>query len=342
MIRRNEETTLTYQFLRGETYARTGAHRKNSSAKKSCIDDIRAELMREPQACSHVASPRPPTIVFGDHPDHVIAAIKAKAAQAVDRAGHRLRCDSPILFAGVASWPVPQAVIEKDPAEAARYRAWRNDTVAWLHARWGAALRTVVEHTDEKYPHVHFWVVPDFTAGRRLLISSVHPGYGAASAAAEAGAKRKQQQNAYKQAMKVWQDEYNREVGVKHGLARIGPRRQRLTRAEWLMQQQQAAALAVSHANVRQYATSLKEAADRHVAECVAAASQAAAREIAAATVSADGKLARLRDKAKRHVLTLGGIVQEHQTVIAEQATKIEEMEALLAQHGIEKGPSAV
>lgn len=105
---------MTYQFLHGETYGRTGAHRKNSRARKSGIDAIRAELMREPQACSHVASPLPPTIVFGDHPDNVITAIKAKAEQAVDKAGHRLRCDAPVLFAGVASWPVPQAVIEND------------------------------------------------------------------------------------------------------------------------------------------------------------------------------------------------------------------------------------
>jgi hypothetical protein len=69
--------------------------------------------------------------------------------------------------------------------------------VAWLQAQWGSALGTVVEHIDEKYPHVHFWVVPDITAGSRLLISSVHPGYGAATAAAEAGETRKQQQNAY-------------------------------------------------------------------------------------------------------------------------------------------------
>jgi hypothetical protein len=330
------------QFLHGETYARTGAHCKNSSARRSGIDDIRAELMREPQACSHVASPLPPTIVFGGHPDDVIAAIKAKAAQAVDKAGHRLRCDAPILFAGVVSWPVPQAVIERDPAEAARYRAWRNDTVAWLHARWGDALGTVVQHTDEKYPHLHFWVVPDFTAGHRLQISSVHPGYGAASAAAEAGETRKQQQNAYKQAMKAWQDDYHQEVGVKHGLTRVGPRRQRLTRAEWIEQQRQAAALAESHANVRQYASELKATADRHVAERMAAASKAAEREIAAATALADGKVTRLRDKARGHILTLGRAVQEHQTVIAEQASRIEELEALLAQHGVEGGPSAV
>lgn len=333
---------MTYQFLHGETYGRTGAHRKNSRARKSGIEAIRAELMREPQACSHVASPLPPTIVFGDHPDNVITAIKAKAEQAVDKAGHRLRCDAPILFAGVASWPVPQAVIENDPAEGARYRAWRNDTVAWLHARWGASLGTVVEHIDEKYPHVHFWVVPDITAGRRLLISNVHPGHGAATAAAEAGETRKQQQNAYKQAMTTWQDNYHQEVGVKHGLTRIGPRRQRLTRAEWIVRQRQAATLAASHANVRQYAADLKAAADRHVREGIAAASTAAERHTAAATALADGKVARLRDKARCHILTLGGMVQRHQAVIAEQATRIEELEAQLAQYAIEKGPSSV
>jgi hypothetical protein len=330
------------QFLHGETYACIGAHCKNSSARRSGIDDIRAELMREPQACSHVVAPLPPAIVFGDHPDDVIAAIKAKAAQAVDKAGHRLRCDTPILFAGVSSWPVPQAAIEKDPAEAARYRAWRNDTVAWLHARWGAALGTVVEHIDEKYPHVHFWVVPDFTAGRRLQISSVHPGYGAASAAAEAGETRKQQQNAYKQAMTAWQNDYHQEVGVKHGLTRIGPRRQRLTRAEWIEQQRQASALAASHESVRRYASELKATADRRVAERMAAASKAAEREIAAATALADGKVTRLRDKARGHILTLDRAVQEHQKVIAEQAILIEELKSRLAEYGIENGPSAV
>ncbi len=53
------------------------------------------------------------------------------------------------MLAGVASYP-------RDGTE---YDYWKKASVAWLQLEFGDGLRTVVEHTDEAHPHLHFYVV---------------------------------------------------------------------------------------------------------------------------------------------------------------------------------------
>lgn len=45
--------------------------------------------------------------------------------------------------------------------------------------------------------------------------------------------------------MRRWQDDFFVHVGLKHGLARIGPARRRLTRSQWQAEQQVVRATAV-------------------------------------------------------------------------------------------------
>ena len=47
------------------------------------------------------------------------------------------------------------------PAEQAKdWPRFREATVAWLKQQYGERLRSVVEHTDEAHPHLHFYAVP--------------------------------------------------------------------------------------------------------------------------------------------------------------------------------------
>jgi len=98
----------------------------------------------------------------------------------------------------------------------------------------------VIEHTDEKYPHLHFYVVPD--AEERF--EDVHEGRRAALEVKARGGLKGPQNAAYKAAMRVWQDDFSKQVASNFGLTRLGPKLRRLPRAGWKAEQKQAKSLA--------------------------------------------------------------------------------------------------
>jgi vacuolar-type H+-ATPase subunit H len=111
------------------------------------------------------------------------------------------------------------------------------DTVKWLQEKYGDRLKSVVVHNDEAHPHLHFTVVPRI--GERF--DDMHEGYKASRLAKEEGKKKGEQNLAYIEAMRRFQDEFSEKVAMSHGLTRIGPARRRLSRPAWKAEQQQAA-----------------------------------------------------------------------------------------------------
>ena len=114
-------------------------------------------------------------------------------------------------------------------------------TLAWLRQQFGYHLKSVVEHRDERYRHLHFYVVPDLRDDGRLDINQIHPGRRAKAAAAAAGADHIHQERAYRQGMRQWQDVFHRDVSEFFRHERYGPRRQRVSRLQWKMEQAMAA-----------------------------------------------------------------------------------------------------
>jgi len=99
----------------------------------------------------------------------------------------------------------------------------------------------VIAHHDESHPHLHFYVVPE--PGQRF--ETIHQGKAAAAAAKQQpGTKKGGENQAYKQAMREFQDEFFDAVGIENGMTRIGPGKRRLTREEWKLEQIQAASAA--------------------------------------------------------------------------------------------------
>jgi hypothetical protein len=336
------------QFIRIETYGREGAHKKNSTERKSSMFAIRDEMIREPHACGHVPSPQPPVVLFGNHPSKIIAICAEQASRAIDKAGRKLRRDAPVMVSGVVTWPQRRDVVDNNPEELKRYELWLDDTVAWLQERWGDALASVVEHVDEPFAHFHFVLVPKLDHNSRLWIGTIHPGHCAEAEAAAAGGCKLDQKKAHSAAMKQLQDDYYQEVGAKHGLTRIGPARQRLTRAEWKEQKRQAESLAAAHRSARQFAANAKAAAERRIAEQAAMADFALRSEIAAVEERANRRVTALREKAVLHVKTLGTRASELQqelkqrdATIADQTAEIRTLEEMLQEHGILKRPKA-
>lgn len=214
---------MGYQFAHIDSYARKGSQqRKNGrmTTRKWSIRDIAAEAMREPDACRHVAAPKPPRLLHGVMPDKLETLAEAYAATVKDAAGRKLRADGLCVAAGVVSLPADRA------DDWPQYRA---ATLAHLKKQYGKRLRSVIEHTDEEHPHLHFYAIP--LDGERFEV--LHAGRAAAAEAAKAGKAKGAQNAAYKAAMQAWQDDFHETVAAGFGLARTGPKRQRLTRAQW-------------------------------------------------------------------------------------------------------------
>lgn len=214
-----------YQFAHIESYARRAGKGK---AGGHSIASILAEATREPGACPHVSEPQPPILHYGCPVTEVEAQAIAWAEQARDSQGRKLRADGLCLAAGVFSFPASR------PSE--EWHAFRDDLLEKLKKQYNSRLLSVMEHVDERHPHIHFFAVPLF--GERFEV--LHPGRQAAADAKAAGKKKGEQNRAYKAAMREWQDNFWERVGIRHGLTRIGPGGRRKTRAEWQAEQNAA------------------------------------------------------------------------------------------------------
>ena len=221
---------MGYQFIHLDSYARTGSKHAGKPRKWSARE-IAAEAMRDPDACPHVEQPQLPQVLHGCTPAEAAKLAHDWADSSQDAKGRKLRADGLALAAGVVSLPSEQ---RQD------WPRFREATVAWLRQQYGERLRSVVEHTDEAHPHLHFYAVP--LPGERFEV--LHPGRQAAAKKAQEGAKKGAQNTAYKEAMRGWQDDFQRAVAAHFALTRRGPGKRRLTRGAWKAEQEQAKALA--------------------------------------------------------------------------------------------------
>ena len=268
-----------YQFVHVESYSRSTPKRAATVNKKTgkasaksgghCVKYIVDEAIREASSIPHIDSPLPPTYVFGEPLETLEAACDAWANSVRDARGHATRKDALCLAAGIVSAP-------KDITPEA-WSAFQADSVKWLQAKYGAALRTVIAHHDESHPHLHFYVVPEL--GQRF--ETVHQGRAASALVKAQGGVKGLQNQAYKQAMREYQDEFYDAVGIEHGFTRIGPAKRRLTREEWKLEQIQAAAaahaIAVAKATVEQSAEQSAELIEGAKTEAKALADKALA-----------------------------------------------------------------
>ena len=231
-----------YQFVHVESYSRsspkTAQHKNSKSGKAStksgghCVKYVVDEATRADGAHPHVDTPAPPILRYGKPLNQLEATCETWASSMTDARGHKLRKDALCLAAGVVSAPhdiTPEA-----------WEKFSADSIEWLKEKYGDALESVLEHTDESHPHLHFYIVPE--PGQRF--ETIHQGRAASALVKGQGGKKGEQNQAYKAAMREFQDEFFEQVGIEHGFTRIGPGKRRLTREEWKLEQIQAAAAA--------------------------------------------------------------------------------------------------
>lgn len=238
-----------YQFIHIESYSKSppkSAQHKNkktgkASGKKAghCVNYVVKEATRDPDSIPHIDNPQPPIYHHGKPLEQLEETCTAWMETMKDGKGRAMRKDALCLVAGVASAP-------HDISEEA-WQAFRADLIKWLQEKYGERLQTIIEHTDESHPHLHFYVVP--LPGERFEV--IHEGKAAAALEKANGGLKGEQNQAYKSAMRDFQDQFYNGVGIEHGFTRIGPGKRRLTREEWKLEQIQAeaAAAAIKKAN---------------------------------------------------------------------------------------------
>lgn len=205
-----------HQFIHINSYSLTTP--KKAKEGGHSVRSIVGEANREPGNHPHVKNPQPPVLLHGKPLELLESTCETWASSMTDASGRKLRKDALCLVAGVVS----------APAEIGDgWQAFRDDSVAWLRRKYGDQLQTVVEHTDEDQPHLHFYVTP--APGQRF--DTIHEGRAAADAIKGKGTKASRE-IAYNAAMTRFQDDFSEAVALRHGMDRLGPGAPRVTRAE--------------------------------------------------------------------------------------------------------------
>ncbi|MCO5733777.1 hypothetical protein [Rhizobium sp. SSA_523] len=237
---------MGFQFVHFEGFSRQGGKSGRTT------DFVFSEAARRPDACPHVGEPQPPETVFGVGIEEVQARHDERAAAARDLMSNgrsrAIRKTQQTLATIIASHPFTVEEVRNDRAKAAAVATWEKRTVAWLRAEYDDQLVGVVRHVDERFCHLHAYVLP---GNPMMKVSDLHPGHIAKAAVVDAGpragedakALNRRGDQAYREAMRSWQDSYHQHVGVPCGLARLGPGKRRLKRAEWHDEKRQADAL---------------------------------------------------------------------------------------------------
>lgn len=233
------------------------AHIQTVSRKRNragqCVDQVIGELQREALYSAHVPEPAPPEVVDGISPEQLRAAHDAmiRAAETQYRLNgevktRAVRQDRHTLVTAVASYPVPYDEIRGDPEQEKALKEWEDTNVRFFRKLFGKHYRATYRHVDETYPHLHIYALPENVPG--IDAQLLHPGK-AARKTVEAECKAagmspreavKAGNRALKSAMRDWQDLYYRDVGEPCGLLRDGPRRLRLSRAQYKARQSEA------------------------------------------------------------------------------------------------------
>jgi hypothetical protein len=259
---------MSYQFVHEETYGRKfgrkgGSPKASTGLKKKLgIGALVAEAIRAPGATPHIYIPEPPAYLFGDDLQRWCQAILEHADHAKDRTGRKLRIDRQIISAGIASFPMRSDEYRRLPAgapERLRVEDWMKNNIAWLLGRYEEHLGPILLHLDEEFVHIHYYVAPEVVEhehGYELVPH--HPGYRAKREAADNGAKSKEQNRLFNDAMRAFQEDYWKNVGLPSGLTKTGPKRRRLSRADY--KKESSAAMSTRYA--QEHATALADKAE--------------------------------------------------------------------------------
>ena len=169
----------------------------------------------------------------------MLERINENASKYRDPVGRKMREDAAVLLAGVASFPRAEA--EKRPRTLC---AMGIADGCLSQGKYGDNLRAVVMHNDEEHPHLHFYVYSDTEVNAKML----HDGH-----------KNASRKGSYKAGVQAFRMSISRKSLAGAAWPAPGPKRRRLSRAEWHAEQKMSMSIAKAESAV------LDSAAQREV-----------------------------------------------------------------------------
>lgn len=247
------------QYYSFQTYSRTESKSKTDKKGQS-IYSIVGEAVRTPGFCEHVSQPKQPVLLFGIPFAEVIKVSEYYAENTFDTCGRAVRKNGLCAIFGINS--APPDMTEKV------WNIYKKDCIKYLQETWGESLISVIEHIDEDFEpdeehgikpgtlhrHLHFACVPPVGTN----FAEIHPAIKAKRAADKAYGVSKIPQGmdeetfrifkkegrqagdrAYRNALKMVQDDFFSKVSNNFGLLRYGTKRLRLSREEIIKRNQE-------------------------------------------------------------------------------------------------------
>lgn len=216
----------TAQFIHIETYADIKEREKKAKEFKNSSDvrstsarGILKEAKRVDGFCPHVPEPEQPELLYGLNLEEVEMLMDdyIKNFRLIDKNGkeRRARSDASVILAGVVSLDRRDEDVWDD---------YKKDAILYLINKYGDRLKSVIEHKDEKNPHIHFYLI----AERNEVLNELHDGKKAVSDMrkknrTKTNKKDKEtQKGLYENAMVAFQDDFYMKVSKKYGLSRTG------------------------------------------------------------------------------------------------------------------------
>ena len=232
----------------GPQFAHMQAFSIKPNREGNSIEQVLAEAIREAKYSTHIDDPKPPTLIYGvDLPslkklhDEMLEQRKVEVKLKGKVRYRAIRKDRNTLMTVISSFPIRIADLDKDGTGETRrmFEKWKKLNTDHLRNQFGDKLKTIIEHTDEEFPHLHAYILPDNDPG--AFANALHPGEVAKADAAKTAkaegltgkAVNKVANKIYQAAMSGWQDDFYSAVGAPCALTRDGPRRARKTRARW-------------------------------------------------------------------------------------------------------------
>lgn len=256
------------QFAHVETYSQKGLN--NSQTKKSSCFDVIMEALRKAGFFNHLLdggyTAQEPNILYSDSDKNLLDRMDDFIKQLEtekDSQGRKISAIQNILMAGVFSYPKP--VNTKDgwtEDDKQNYLLFKETSIDFLKNEYGDNLVCVLEHQDEEFPHLHYYVV---NKKKISALNELHPGHSAVlkeQQKLETELAPTAKMKLYKNAMKSWQDRFFAQVGIYCGFDRLGPKKQRLSRSEWKIRKQQMKAVQSAIKVIKKKASEVKEKSD--------------------------------------------------------------------------------
>lgn len=256
-----DSITNGFQFARYERFSlspsvknkRIGHHLADYGKTRSgggwSVSDILREAARQPgdwkKHFPHVLEPQAPTVAYGCDPLHVEEIAKHWLTTVKQANGKKMRPDTPSLVAGVISWPPHRSVEE--------FNEFVAHAVKQLQEIYGERLRSVVAHYDEITEsqgalHIHFYVVALDGENFGVIDKAYAADRDERKRANSTDNVKRQKIDKYgkkyangarkvfgTQALVDWQDLIHEKISKKFGLLRTGPRRERWTREQTMI-----------------------------------------------------------------------------------------------------------